>query len=189
MATIAYYDLTSAECFALHEIVRALPAAPAIEWRGVQGDPALPERMRPFDRRARSRVETEILDAQRFAPDVRFVTPRGRPNTRRALQAVASVERMHVPGAGRLRELLFRAYWWDGADVSDVATIRRLAEDAGVPPWVDLEHQATQAVQVGWELQWAVERLGGVPRVIRDDGQILWSLRDAAAVGAFLGGG
>jgi 2-hydroxychromene-2-carboxylate isomerase len=185
---VIYYDLTSAESFAVSEVVQSLPAASAIEWRGVQMEPTLPAVMARLDRRAAARVEMDIVAAKKSVPSVRYTVPPGRPNTRLALQAVASVDRMHPARASALRVALFRAYWWSGVDISDVAAVRAIAADAGVPPWVELEHQAAQAAQVGWELQWQAERLGGVPRIIRSDGRILWQLTDEGSLRAFLAG-
>jgi hypothetical protein len=36
-----------------------------------------------------------------------------------------------------------------------------------------------------WELDWATERLGGVPRVIRGDCRILWGLKPMHEATAF----
>lgn len=188
MPLIIYYDFTSAECFALSEIVRELPEPPSAEWRGVQGNPALPPAMGSFDRWALGRMEMELVEVRKFAPRLRIEPPLGRPNTCRALQAVASVERMHPAKAHALRIMLFQEYWWNGTDISDDAMLHRIAVASGIPPWVDLAHPAAQATQVGWELQWQSERLGGVPRILRSDGQILWTIRDAITVEAFVRG-
>ncbi|MEA3245004.1 MAG: DsbA family protein [Gemmatimonadota bacterium] len=189
MSLIVYYDFTSPDSFALSEILLAMPGCPPVEWRGVQMEPGAPVQMVRHDRRAIDRLEMDLVATRRAAPDVRLHVPRGRPNTRVALQAVVAVERMHAVRAESLRTAVFRGYWWDSADLSDVATLRRLADEAGVPPWVDLASQAAQATQVGWELQWQVERLGGVPRVIREDGEILWQVESPATVARFVGGG
>jgi 2-hydroxychromene-2-carboxylate isomerase len=184
-ATI-YYDFTSPEAFAVHEIARGAPGADAIEWRGVQVDASLPVPMTLFDRRARERLEMDINDVKKVWRGGRLEVPRGMPNTKLALQSVASVERMHRARAEAFRVQLFQSYWWRGADISDIAVVRRAAIDAGVPPWAELEHQGAQAEQVSWELAWKTERLGGVPRVIREDGQILWRIRSDDEVRTFL---
>lgn len=189
MSLTVYYDFTSPDSFALSEILLTLTACPPVEWRGVQMEPGAPVPMVRHDRRAVGRLEMDLVATQRAVPDLRVHVPRGRPNTRFALQAVAAVERMHGLRADALRTALFRAYWWDGEDLSDVATVRRLAGEAGVPPWVNLESQAAQATQVGWELQWQAERLGGVPRVLRSDGEILWQVESPATVKQFVCGG
>lgn len=184
-ATI-YYDFTSAESFIVNEIAHDLPSRDALSWRGVQVAPTLPVPAMVLERRARERLELEISDAIRVLPEVKIQLPTRLPNTRLALQAVASVERMHRTRADAFRTSLFRGYWLRDTDISDAATVRAIAADAGVPPWVEFDHQAAQAAQVAWELEWQAERLGGVPRVIRSDGQILWSVKDAVSVRAFL---
>lgn len=189
MSGVIYYDFTSAEAFVLHELVVTTPDARDWSWRGVQVDSTLAVPMTPFDRRSRERVEAEVADALRAWPGGRVATPGGRPNTRAALQAVAAVDRVHPVRGEAFRTGLFRAYWWNGRDLSDRTVILEVATTAGVPPWVDLEQQASQAVQVGWELEWKAERLGGVPRLIRGDGQILWRVADARATREFLQGG
>lgn len=186
VSAIIYYDFTSAESFVLNEIVRAIKATHEIVWRGVQADPTLPALMAALNRRALARLELEIADATRAKPDVQLALPSGKPNTRRALQAVASVERMHAARGTDFRTALFREYWWMDHDLSDMAVIRRVAAQVGVPPWVDFEHQAAQAEQVSWELAWQTERLGGVPRVIRSDGQILWGVSSESDAREFL---
>jgi predicted DsbA family dithiol-disulfide isomerase len=183
---VIYYDFISTESFILDTVARELPSTDELSWRGVQSDPTLPVPSAAFERRARERVEMDVSEAQRALPGVTLRVPRGHANTRAALQAVASVERMHAVRANEFRSRLFREYWQLGADLGDRTVISRVATDAGVPPWVELEHQAAQAQQVAWELEWRTERLGGVPRVIRADGQILWSARDASAVRSFL---
>lgn len=188
MSGVIYYDFTSAEALVLHELVVSTPEAQDWSWRGVQVDSTAAVPMASFDRRARERVEAEVADALRARPDGQIAVPSGHPNTCAALQAVAAVDRVHPVRGQAFRGGLFHAYWRESRDLSDCAVIREVAAAAGVPPWVDLEQQATQATQVGWELEWKAERLGGVPRLIRSDGQILWRVVDAEATREFLRG-
>jgi 2-hydroxychromene-2-carboxylate isomerase len=181
-----YYDFTSAESFAIHEIARGHERAGEIEWCGVQVDETLPVPMMVLDRRARERLDMDLSDARKAWPSGHLELPRGMPNTRLALQAVASIERMHRTRAEEFRSALFRAFWHQGEDLSDIAVVRRAAAAAGVPPWAELGNQAAQGQQVSWELAWKTERFGGVPRVIRPDGQILWKVRSEAEARAFL---
>ncbi len=186
--SLIYYDFTSAESFVINTIAQALPTADELAWRGVQVAPTLPVPAMLLERRARERLEIELMDAVRVLPQLKPRLPTRLPNTRAALQAVASVERMHRTRADAFRTALFRAYWERDVDISDVSSIITIAADIGVPPWADLDHLAAQAAQVAWELDWQAARLGGVPRVIRPDGQILWTVKDAASVQAFLSG-
>ena len=113
----------------------------------------------------------------------------GKPKTKRALVAVTAVARMHPVRAGEFRAALFRAYWRDGEDLSARGVVQYIADETGVPRWVDLEDTAAAGTLTKWELDWRTERLGGVPRAIRPDGQILWSVKDAQSAREFLLGG
>ena len=111
--------------------------------------------------------------------------PGGKPNTARAIVALASVIQQHPATAPAFRDALYRAYWHEGADLSVMAELQRVADFAAVPRSVDLDHPEASDTVENWELDWALERLGGVPRVIRGDGQILWGLRAMDEAAAF----
>jgi hypothetical protein len=64
---------------------------------------------------------------------------------------------------------------------------QRIADHAAVPRSVDLYHPDADEMVENWDLDWAVERLGGVPRVIRGDGRILWGLKPMDEAAAFFG--
>jgi hypothetical protein len=63
--------------------------------------------------------------------------------------------------------------------------LQRIADSVGVPRFIELDHLDAEETVEGWELDWATERLGGVPRVIRGDGKILWGLRPATELNEF----
>lgn len=177
MEFTVYSDFTSAECFGLNEQLVALGMSGAVQWRGVQVDPTLAVPMRSLDRRALDRIEDEIGEVQRRVDAAGMHLPRGKPNTRRAIVAVASVMRQQPARAAVFRDGLFRAYWRDGTDLSVAAEVQRVADAAGIPRFVELDHPDAEEMAEEWELDWATERLGGVPRVIRSDGKILWGLK------------
>ena len=182
---IIYYDLTSVESLLLSDAINNAVAEPGLEWRGVQMDPSLPVPARLLNRHERGRLEMDVSDAMRSTPSLRIVTPTILPNTRRALVAVASVDCLHRSRAGEFRATLFREYWWGGADLSDSRVLQRAADAAGVPPGVDLEQVEAATALAKWELDWKTEALGGVPRAIREDGQILWGARNGNVVREF----
>ncbi len=180
-----YTDFTSAECHALNEHVARLGVEARVNWRGVQHDPGLPVPMRLLDRRALNELEDVIEDVRRLSPGLEIALPLGKPNTSAAIVAVASVMRLHPVRAAAFRDGLYRAYWREGTDLSVMAELQRVADAAGVPRFVGLDHPDVEETVVEWELDWATERLGGVPRVIRSDGRILWGLRSADEISAF----
>ena len=180
-----FSDFTTAECYALNEQLAALGVGPTVLWKGVQLDPAAASPMRPLDRRARDQLDDELQSMRRFAPELAFAVPKGKPKSARAILAVASVMRLHTARAAAFRDAVFRAYWRDGTDISVKAELQRIADSVGVPRFVELDHPDADDTFEGWELDWATERLGGVPRVIRGDGKILWGLRPYEELVAF----
>lgn len=172
-----YSDFTCVECYALNEFLVSRGSAVDVRWKGVQGQPTLPPLMTQFDHRARAKLEDEIEEVRGRAPALEIAIPRGNPNTFRAIVAAAAVMRFHAIRAAAFRTAVFRAYWLDGTDLSLAAELQRLADAAHVPRVVDLDHPEAEETAEAWELDWSVERLGGVPRVIRSDGKILWGFK------------
>ena len=180
-----FSDFTTAECYALNEQFSVLGVSAVIRWKGVQLDPAAASPMRALDRRARDQLDDELQSMRRFAPDLVFTVPKGKPKSERAILAVASVMRLNTARAAVFRDAVFRAYWRDGADISVTAELQRIADSVGVPRFIEIDHPDADDTVEGWELDWATERLGGVPRVIRGDGKILWGLRPFNELEAF----
>lgn len=180
-----FSDFTTPECYALNEQLAALRVGAKVLWKGVQLDPAAASPMHLMDRRARDHLDDELRSVRRIAPGLEYVVPKGKPKTGRAIIAVASVMRLNTARAAVFRDAVFRAYWREGRDISIPAELQRIAGEAGVPPFVELDHPDAEETVDEWELDWATERLGGVPRVIRGDGKILWGLRPHEELIAF----
>lgn len=179
-----YADFTTAECYALNEQLAALGVGDAVRWRGVQHATGLPVPMRPFDRRGQDQMLDEVERIARQDANLRIAVPPGRPNTAKAIIAVASVMLKASSRAAGFRDAIYRAYWRDGVDISVMGELQGIADRSGVPRFVELDHPDGETLAEEWDLDWATERLGGVPRVIRGDGRILWGFRphdDAAA--------
>jgi 2-hydroxychromene-2-carboxylate isomerase len=182
-----YSDFTCVECFGLNEQLVELGVSAAVHWRGVQIDPAAPSPMRALDRRSLDRIEDEISEVRRRLDGVLIHLPRGKPNTLKAIVAVASVMRQQPARASLFRDAIYRAYWRDGTDLSSLAALQRVADASAVPRFVELDHPDAEEMVDGWDLDWATERLGGVPRVIRSDGKILWGLKPMHEASAYFG--
>jgi predicted DsbA family dithiol-disulfide isomerase len=182
-----YSDFACTECYGLNEQLAELGVSAAVHWRGVQIDPTMPVPMRPFDRRALDRIEDEISEVRRHIDGAMMRLPRGKPNTLKAIVAVTSVMRQQPGRAVLFRDALYRAYWHDGADISSGAELQRVADAVAIPRFVQLDHPEAEDLVEDWDLDWATERLGGVPRVIRGDGKILWGLKPLAEARAFFG--
>jgi predicted DsbA family dithiol-disulfide isomerase len=182
-----YSDFASAECYGLNEQLAELGVSAVVRWRGVQIDPAVPVPMRPLDRRALDRIEDEMMEVRRRLDGLLMHLPRGKPNTLKAIVAVASVMRQQPGRAALFRDALYRAYWRDGTDLSSMAELQRVADAAAIPRFVELDHPDAEETVDSWDLDWATERLGGVLRVIRGDGKILWGLKPIGEAKTFFG--
>jgi len=183
--TIIYYDFTSVESFLLNEAIAAGIAEPGLEWRGVQMDPSRAVPPESLDRHVRGRLEMDVADGMRTTPWLGIAFPQILPNTRRALLAAASVDLMHPARAAEFRTTLFREYWRASADLSDPVILRQLADVAHVPPSLNLEHPDAEAALAAWDVDWKAADLGGLPRVIRPDGRILWGAKNTRVVQEF----
>lgn len=180
-----YADLNCPFSHALSERLEALGMMDRCDWRGVQHDPSLPVPPRLGDRRQVRMLEDDVDAVRHAAPDVEMFAPPMKPNTRRAIAAVAAVHRQHAPRAAAFRRALGAALWVRGEDISDGAVINAVATWASVPGWVDLDGPLGYRIADEWDMDWVTRRLGGVPRLVRPDGRVLWGLASAADIHEF----
>jgi 2-hydroxychromene-2-carboxylate isomerase len=180
-----FADLNCPYSFALSARLEALGLMDQCDWRGVQLDPSLPVPPRLGDRRVMRVLEDDVDAVRRNAPDVAITAPPVKPNTRRAIAAIAAVHRQHAPRAVSFRRALGGALWMRGEDISDPVVINAVAAWAGVPGWVDLDGPAGHRLADDWDMDWVTRRLGGVPRLVRPDGRVLWGLASAGEIADF----
>jgi hypothetical protein len=76
-----FSDFTTAECYALNEQLAALGVGATVLWKGVQLDLAAASPMRALDRRARDNLDDELQSMRRFAPELAFAVPKGKPKS------------------------------------------------------------------------------------------------------------
>jgi len=180
-----FADLNCPYSYALTARLLALGLMDRCDWRGVQHDPSLPVPARMGDRRVARALEDDVDEVMLHAPDVEIAPPPFKPNTRRAIAAVAAVHRQHAPRASEFQRALGVALWVRGEDISDGAVINAVAAWAGVPGWVDLDGPAGHRLADDWDMDWVTRRLGGVPRLVRADGRVLWGLATAGDIADF----
>lgn len=182
---ILYADLNCPFSYALTVRLAALDLEARVEWRGVQHDPSLPTPPRLGDRRMLRAMEDDVDTVRLQAPEVEIVPPPMKPNTRRAIASVAAVHRQHPPRAAAFRQALGEALWVRGDDISSGAVINAMAASVQVPGWVDLDGPAGGRVADEWDMDWVTRRLGGVPRLVRPDGRVLWGLASVDSITEF----
>jgi predicted DsbA family dithiol-disulfide isomerase len=184
MTAVLYTDLNCPFCYATEERIAALGLEDAVEWRGVEHEPDLPVPMDTDDEEIAGELAGEVESVSGRAPEVPIALPPGKPNTARALLAAASSTRTAPDGGRAFRLDVYRAYWRDGADISDAAVLGAIArrhDGAGG----DVESADRRRV-AEWQIGWERAPLRGVPLLVRPDGQTLYGLKDSAEIAAFL---
>jgi len=118
------------------------------------------------------------------APEVEIAVPPGKPNTELAIRYGAAALRTD-PAAGRgFVRSLYRGFWVGGLDLSDAAVLASLAENAGL---AGLEPGPADAVATAsWQRAWQQVGPGGVPLIVRPDGESLYGLVGAERLRDFV---
>lgn len=135
-----------------------------VHWHAVEHDPTIASGGEPvFGEVAqglRGELETirELLDADE--PDL-LRAPSRRVNTARAVDAYAAAGIGSGPGAQRLRERLFIAYWHDDRDISDPGVLQELGATG-----------ANKALAGRWRDDWQFLDQSIVPTMVLPDGYV-----------------
>jgi predicted DsbA family dithiol-disulfide isomerase len=185
MAVTLFTDLNCPFCYATEQRLEQLGVSERIAWRGVEHEPDLPVPMALDNLDIAEELAEEVQSVRSRAPEVAIAIPPGKANTAAGLLATAAALRIDpVRGAG-FRQAVYRAFWRDGRDVSDPAVLEALAREHGLP---GLATRPEDAVTVAsWRLEWERSPLRGVPLLIRDDGEIVYGLKDLDTLARFVG--
>ncbi|HEU4684104.1 MAG TPA: DsbA family protein [Nitrospira sp.] len=164
---LLYSDFNCPFCYALHERLHGMKLLDRCDWRGVQHAPYLPRPMKPWQGTLEAELRHEIAIVQRLAPRLPIALPKGKPNTRPAIETAISILRPDRDQGLALVGNLYRAFWVDGRDISDAAV---LAELAGKVPDGD---SASIQIAHEWEKAWHATGQAGVPLIVSPDGALL----------------
>jgi predicted DsbA family dithiol-disulfide isomerase len=184
MQAIAYSDPNCPYCYATEERLHLLGLADRVAWRGVQHAPHLPAPMADAGPGLGAELRAEVAAVQRLAPEIAIELPRGKPNTARAIARAAAALRSDPAAGRRLVRELYRAFWAEGADLSDEDVLARLEETAGCERLDERPEDRTTAAD--WQTEWEWTGLGGVPLLVREDRRPLYGLVPAEQLEAFL---
>lgn len=147
----AYSDLNCPFCFALNERFHNLSIDQSkIEWRGIQHEPDADSISTPATDVALIKNEVSML--RKRAPEISLITPPFRPNTKLPTSIIIQLQKMNMDQAIAFRTLVFRAYWRDGADISNRSILTELAKrlDITIPP---IDDQTLEMMDL-WQGQW-----------------------------------
>ncbi len=184
MEVILYSDFNCPFCYALNERIHATGVAGRMQWRGVQHAPQLPIPMAPAEPYLRAELQDEASAIRRSAPEIAIAVPPGKPNTGPAIAAVAAAMVTNTAAAHILKDSLYRAFWRQGADLSDPKVLHKLARAAGLPEH-GLAHNVDATV-AKWQDEWMGSGFRGVPAMLRSDGRRLEGLVSQQALQDFV---
>jgi predicted DsbA family dithiol-disulfide isomerase len=183
---VLYTDLNCPFCYATERRLDALGAHDLVEWRGIEHEPDLPVPMLTDDPDLTAELSEEVTSVQSRAPEVEIALPPGKPNTALAVRAAAAAERLDPERSRLFRQSLYESFWVGGRDISQRDLIDELASASGI----ELELRPEDDVRVtSWRLDWERSPLRGVPLLVRDDGEVLYGLKDIETLERFVAPG
>ena len=154
-----YSDFNCPYCYSLNERLLALGDGGRTAWRGIQHMPAFESSDRSLE--VQMLLASEVSVVRKRAPEVDIRTPKFIPSTGPANRLVAALAADTPTGAmWALRTSIYRAYWRDGRDISDVAVLDELCRSVElVPPAVDASTGTRLESQLAaWQADWEGER-------------------------------
>lgn len=127
-----YADFNCPFCYALSERLHVYAREVSIDWRAVQHVPNVDSSMPSFQEQ--TQLTAEVASVRKRAPEIQIVTPPSRPNTAPASLLIAAAQNRKLPGIDTLRNLIYRALWREGKDISSPDVLAALVAQAGMQP-------------------------------------------------------
>ena len=186
MAITLFTDLNCPFCYATEQRLERLGLEDEIVWRGVEHEPDLPVPMDRDDEEIAAEVAEEVRSVRSRAAEVEIAVPPGKANTAPGLVAAAAAMRVDPGRGAAFRQSVYGAFWRDGRDISDPAVLDELAREHDLAP-LRTSAEDVRAVSA-WRLEWERSPLRGVPLLLRDDGEMLYGLKDAEEMRRFVRG-
>jgi predicted DsbA family dithiol-disulfide isomerase len=157
-----------------------------VEWRGVEHAPEITRQMSAAERQE---LVDEVIAVRERAADAHVRLPKLRPNSHRALTAVAWATEVDPHAATELRKLVFRALWHQGLDISDLELINDLACQAGLAVPTPRELADAERLARTWTSEWRAARFNRIPVLISPSGHYLAGLSTMNRMQLFLRSG
>lgn len=164
-----FSDFNCPFCYALHERLHNLNLLTRCNWQGVQHAPHLPRPMKAWQGTLAAELRHEVAMVGRLSPELPLELPAGKPNTGHAIVLAAEhLDRDREAGM-RLVRAIYRAFWWEGRDISDPRVLVGLARDDAPGT-----HSGNgQRIAGKWSSAWEATGQFSVPMIVAPDGNQL----------------
>jgi len=171
---ILYSDFNCPFCYAMHERLYEMSLLAICEWRGVQHASHLPHPMKPWQGSLGAELRHEVTVVQRLAPGLPITLPPGKPNTRPAIEQAVAFLRCDPSHMMAFVGETYRAFWWEGRDISDPEVLRQLVEQVGgSPESMGAINSKDRQVAQEWESAWHLTGQAGVPLIVSPEDYLL----------------
>ena len=187
MRVTLFTDLNCPFCYSTEQRLEQLGVSDRVAWRGVEHEPELTVPMARGDLAILAELAQEVEAVRSRAPEVRIAVPPGKANTAAGLLAAAAALRVDPGRCAAFRQAVYSAFWRDGLDVSDPAVLDKLADDVGLPPRRTRPEDALTVAS--WRLEWERSPIRGVPLLVREDGEIVYGLKEVDTLERFFRAG
>jgi predicted DsbA family dithiol-disulfide isomerase len=135
--------------------------------------------MKPWQASLGAELQHEVEVVRRLAPGLPIALPTGKPNTRPAIETAIGILRHDSDRGMEFVRKVYRAFWIDGRDISDVAILADLSGNAG-DAGRDDAHIAQE-----WEEAWHATGRASVPLIVLPDGDLLVGCMPKESIGQF----
>jgi predicted DsbA family dithiol-disulfide isomerase len=126
--------------------------------------------MKPWSGALGAELRHEVGMVQRLAPGLPIQLPPGKPNTRPAIEQAVGLLREDQPRGMDFVRKIYRAFWCEGQDISDLSVLSLLA--GGSLPSHDHDGSHRKIAEA-WEAAWHMTGQAGVPLIVSPDGDLL----------------
>jgi protein-disulfide isomerase-like protein with CxxC motif len=132
-------------------------------------------------------LRREVAMVGKLAPMLPIAVPEGKPNTRPAILLAARVLARDVVRGSELVRRLYRLFWREGRDISDVRVLHEALASLGLDPQgMNEKDEETAHTLDGWDHLWRRTGQAGVPLLERQDGTLLVGLARESDLDRFL---
>ena len=167
-----YGDLNCPFCFALHERLGKLNLQP--QWCYVEHAPEQNSTTMTDEQKALLKYEFDLL--QQRATDVDALEPAFCINSQLAIHTLMMVENECPEKAALFRSNLYRGYWQQGRDISDLQFIYEILEQLNIQISADLTQVVRQQHQ--WQEEWQTGNFDRrIPALVAPNGEVMLGLQ------------
>ena len=181
-----YGDLNCPYSYAMHERLKSLNIKENLEFRLVEHAPDIGLYSSSPDMLAE--LASDVFSVRSHASEVAIALPPERPDSRFANLCVIAAHLIDPIKAEQFRDLLYKALWVEGKDLSSPTVIFESLEAVGLPSELSIDLECEDILDE-WQDEWESSTVGSrVPVILASDNRKLTGLASLEEIQSFLSG-